>query len=317
MIEKYFQRQKSSLDNFFQKIDIQRVEEIVELFTACKGNILFTGVGKSGHIAEKIATTLLSTGTRALYLPPNNAMHGDVGIVQETDLVVLLSKSGESEELLQLLSAVKQRNVKTIVWTSNSESRLAKMCDVPCYLPLDEELCPFNLAPTTSALLQLLLGDVLAVSMMEKKKFTLSDYALNHPAGRIGRRITTRVSDVMLKGAELPVCKPSDKVRDILLELTSKRCGCVLIEEESTITGIFTDGDLRRALHKHGDKVLQLPIEKIMVKKFRAIEADKLIFEAVEEMERDREKRIMMLPVTKENKLVGLLHLHDILQSGL
>ncbi len=317
MIEKYFQKQQRSLNNFFQKIDIECVDKMATLFAACEGNLLFSGVGKSGHIAEKIATTLLSTGTRALYLPPNNAMHGDIGIVQEKDILVLLSKSGESEELLQLLSAAKQRNVKIIVWTSNSESRLAKACDLLCYLPLDGELCPFNLAPTTSSLLQLLLGDVLAVSLMEKKKFTLSDYALNHPAGRIGRRITTRVSEVMLKGTKLPLCKPTDKVREILLELTSKRCGCVLVEEEGKVTGIFTDGDLRRALHTYGDRVLQQPIEKIMVKKFRAIESDKLIFEAVEEMESDSEKRIMMLPVTKENKLVGLLHLHDILQAGL
>lgn len=317
MIEKYFQRQKSSLNHFFQNIDIQLVEEMVQMFAACKGNILFTGVGKSGHIAEKVATTLLSTGTRALYLPPNNAMHGDVGIVQKQDLVILLSKSGESDELLQLLSAVKQRDVKTVVWTSNKESRLAKACDLLCYLPLDKELCPFNLAPTTSALLQLLLGDVLAVSLMERKEFTLSDYALNHPAGRIGRRITTRVSDVMLQGEKLPICQPSDKVRDILLVLTSKRCGCVLIEDEGRLVGIFTDGDLRRAMQKEGDQVMRKPVSEFMVQSFRSIASDKLIIEAVEEMERDSEKRIMMLPVIRENKLVGLLHLHDILQSGL
>ncbi|MDX8430681.1 MAG: KpsF/GutQ family sugar-phosphate isomerase [Candidatus Algichlamydia australiensis] len=290
----------------------------MELFLACQGTLLFTGVGKSGHIAEKIATTILSTGTRALYLPPTNAMHGDVGIVQEKDLLIVLSKSGESEELINLLTAVKSRGIQTIVWTSNRESRLAKECDLLCYLPLDEELCPFNLAPTTSSLLQLLLGDALAVALMEEKKFTLSDYAMNHPAGRIGRRITTHVSDVMIQGERLPLCKPTDKVRDILLELSSKRCGCVLVaDEEEKITGIFTDGDLRRALQTYGDTILQAPVSEVMVKTFRSIAGDKLIVEAIEEMESDPQKRIMMLPVLKENKLVGLLHLHDVIQSGL
>ena len=318
MLKKYFHKQQSSLNYFFQNIDTQGVEEILELFLACQGTLLFTGVGKSGHIAEKIATTILSTGTRALYLPPMNAMHGDVGIVQKNDLLVVLSKSGESEELMHVLSAVKARGVKTIVWTSNKESRLARECDLLCYLPLDKELCPFNLAPTTSSLLQLLLGDVIAVALMEQKKFTLSDYAMNHPAGRIGRRITTHVSELMLKGEKLPLCKPTDKVRDILLELSSKRCGCVLItDDENTIAGIFTDGDLRRALQTRGDEILQLPITELMVKKFRTITVDKLIIEAVSEMERDPHKRIMMLPVLEENKLVGLLHIHDVIQSGL
>ncbi len=317
MIEKFFQRQQVSLEYFFQNIDHQCVEEMSTLFSNCQGTLLFTGVGKSGHIAEKIATTLLSTGTRALYLPPINAMHGDVGLVQKNDVLVLLSKSGESEELLLLLAAVKSRGIKTVLWTSNREGNVAKFCDFVCHLPLNEELCPFNLAPTTSSLLQLLLGDVLAVALMKKKNFTLSDYALNHPAGRIGKRITTRISDVMLKGEQLPVCNLRDKVRDVLIELTSKRCGCVLITESKELKGIFTDGDLRRALQTKGDQILQMPIQELMVKKFRAITADKLIAQALEEMERDPQKRIMMLPVVEEDQLVGLLHLHDVLQAGL
>ena len=314
MIENLFNEQRSLVNAFFDTVDLKQAQKVLDLCLECQGKIVFSGIGKSGIVAEKLATTLTSTGTPAVHLPPTNALHGDIGIMAPEDLLILLSKSGESDELLDLVPLAKQRRVKTMAWVSSPTSRLAKLCDVAMTLPLKKELCPFDLAPTTSSALQLIFGDILIVALMKTKKFSLDAYALNHPAGAIGKKATLVVQDLMLTGDALPTCKASDLLKDVLVELSQKRCGCVLIVDGSELLGIFTDGDLRRALQLT-ENALDLPMSELMQTRFLSVDPGTLAFDALKQME--GEKRIMMLPVLKDHQLVGLVHLHDILQQGL
>ena len=231
----------------------------------------------------------------------------------------MLSKSGESDELINLVPAIRNKGATLLGVVCNPHSRLASACHHVINLPFLRELCPFDMAPTMSTTAQLLFGDLLTIALMRQKNFSLDQYALNHPSGRIGKRITLRVKDVMLTGARIPLCHPQDKLSDVLLELSNKRCGCVLVvDEQKQMQGIFTDGDLRRSLQKRGATVLETPMHELMISHPRWIGPDVLAWEAMKLMEADPQKRIMMLPVLSENQQVlGLLHLHDIIQSGI
>lgn len=319
VLKELLQKEKNYLDYFFDKIDIDAAEKFLQILHACRGVVIFSGIGKSGLVAEKIAMTMTSTGSRALFLSPTNALHGDIGIVSENDIFVFLSKSGESEELLQLFPTLRNKGVKIVGIVSNRHSRLAKACDLFIDLPLQQELCPFDMAPTTSTVIQLIFGDLLAIALMQMKNITLDEYVQNHPAGRIGKRILLKVSDIMVKGIDLPLCKSHDKMVDILVELSNKRCGCVLVVDDSQmLQGIFTDGDLRRSLQKHGASSLNLPMEDVMTKTVRWIDPHTLAWEAMRLMEGDQKNAITVLPVLeKSKKLLGLIKLHDIVQSGL
>lgn len=313
------EEEKKHLDFFFTHLDLNESEEILKILADCKGVLFFTGVGKSGIIAEKIAMTMTSTGTRSLYISPTNALHGDIGIVSDKDIFIILSKSGESDELFSLIPFLRNRGVKLIAIVSNPQSRLAKACDHLLNLPLMRELCPFDLAPTTSTVIQMIFGDILAVALMKLKNFSLAQYAENHPAGRIGKRITMKVKDLMITQTGIPLCKGEDKLGDTLVELSNKRCGCVLIVDEmQTLKGIFTDGDLRRALEKHGAKTLDLNMHDLMSRTTRWISPDNLAWEAMQKMEADQKNAISVLPVLgEEKKVVGIIKLHDIIQSGI
>ncbi|MDE3056221.1 MAG: KpsF/GutQ family sugar-phosphate isomerase [Verrucomicrobiota bacterium] len=306
---------QSHLARFFSSFPTQAAERALEKAISCRGMIFCTGAGKSGHIAQKMAATLASTGTRAAFLSPTQAVHGDLGLVSESDLVFLLSKSGETAELLQLLPFLKARNVKTIAIVSAEHSRLAKETDLAIHLPVERELCPYNLAPTTSTIVQLIFSDCLAMALMAKKSFSLPDFAANHPGGLIGRKIGYRVSDLMLKGDALPLCRTSDKLLDLLHELSAKRCGCLLVQEQAKCLGIFSDGDLRRLLELQGSNALTLPMSKLMTPNPRSIGPNALAIEALHHMEEDRP--ITVLPVIQEGTLVGLIRLHDILRADL
>ena len=247
LIEELLEKQRQYISHYFNHIDIEEVERWVDACLQTKGLIIFTGVGKSGIIAEKIAMTLVSTGTKALYLPPTNFLHGDIGILSEKDLLVLISRSGETEELSNLVPFARKRNTRLVALVSNSESRLAKACDLCVHLPVERELCPFDLAPTTSTITQLLCGDLLTIALMRTKQFNLSAYVLNHPSGSIGKKMTVTVKDLLF--GETPLAKPQDLLIDMLVELSNKKCGALLIiDPDYKLLGIFTDGDLRRAL---------------------------------------------------------------------
>lgn len=319
MLKELIKKQQSYIDYFFQKVDLTQTQHLVDLIAQCTGTILLSGVGKSGIIAEKIAVTLTSTHTRSLFLSPTNALHGDIGIVQPNDLFILLSKSGESEELLHLVPFLRMRGVHIVAIVCNPSSRLAKECDTMVVLPLEKELCLFDLVPTTSTAIQMIFGDLLVVALMEQKQFSMDQYALNHPAGRIGKRLKTKVSDLMLRDNQIPVCKAEDRIIDILVELSNKRCGCILIvDEQNQLSGIFTDGDLRRALQSHGSDALDILVGKVMTTTPRWINADELAWKAVQHMESDPQKPITVLPVLDESKRVlGVIKMHDIVQSGI
>ncbi len=319
MLKELLAEEKKSLDHFFDLIDLDEAEKLVSLLLECKGVVVFTGVGKSGFVAKKIAVTMASTGSKALYLSPTNALHGDIGMVHKGDIFVVLSKSGESDELLGLIPAIRNKGVKLIAIVSNAESRLAKAADLVMLLPLRKELCPFDLVPTTSTTIQMIFGDLLAISIMSRKEFSLDQYALNHPAGRIGKRITMRVRDIMLTDPHIPFCDPSAKLGDILVELSNKKCGCVVVANEARkLQGIFTDGDLRRALQNHGSQALEKSIEQLMTPSARFVSPDILAWDAMRLMEEDQKRPVSVLPVLSEDStIVGLIKMHDIVQSGL
>lgn len=319
MLQELLQKKRQYLNHFFETLDLNAANEILETLAKCTGTIFVTGIGKSGIVAKKIAMTMISTGTRAIYLSAEEAMHGDLGLVSENDVILLLSKSGESEELLRLIPFLRNKKAKLIAVVSNHKSRLSQFSDFTITLPLEKELCPFGLAPTTSTVIQLIFGDLLAVALMRLKNFSIDQYALNHPSGSIGKRITLKVKDLMLTGNKIPKCDSHVKLMDVLVELSNKQCGCILIvDDEGKLNGIFTDGDLRRALQKGGGKVLESTIGESMTKSPRWIHQDLLAYDALQFMEADPKHPITVLPVLDaHNKVVGIIKLHDILQSGL
>lgn len=318
MIKELIEKEKEVLEYFFKHLDLPSFEKIFEELLQCKGMIICTGIGKSGLVAKKIAATMTSTNTRALFLSAVDALHGDIGIASSGDVCLLFSKSGETEELLCLMPALRNKNVKTIAVVSNSASRLAKLTDIVINLPVKEELCPYNIAPTTSTLVQLIFGDILAIALMSKRNFSLDDFALNHPAGHIGKRTTLKVKDLMIQGSHIPLAYPDQNLMDILVELSNKRCGCVLIpDKEGKLLGIFTDGDLRRALQNKGALAMNQTMNDLMTKNPRKIESENLVIESIKIMEGLERKEVSVLPVVdNQNKIVGLIKLHDIIQAG-
>lgn len=318
MLRELFEEHRTLLNRFFDRIDSSQVERVLEKILRCKGVVLLTGVGKSGYIAQKIATTFSSTGTRALFLSPADALHGDIGFVSQEDLFLFFSKSGESEELLGLLPHVKKRGSCIIGCVSEPDSRLAQSADLTVVLPIDKELCPHDLAPTTSTAAQLIFGDCLAVGLMRAKRFSRSDFVANHPAGFLGKKMTLTVSDLMLQGKEIPLARPHQTLLETLHELSVKRSGCLLVvDEEMQLLGIFTDGDLRRTIESMGPGFLQCQLGSIMTRSPQKVGPEVLAFDAMRQMEADPNRPITVLPVVRGEQVVGLLRMHDILQAGL
>lgn len=318
MLKELFTKQRAYLNTFYDELSLETCEEFLEKILACNGTLFFTGVGKSGYIAQKIAATLLSTGTKASFLAPIDALHGDLGMVTQADLLIILSKSGESDELLELLPFIRNRGALLLAVTSNSHSRLAVGADYAVTLPCPSELCPFDLAPTISTEVQLLFGDALAMAVMQAKGFSLDQYAANHPGGRIGRRLSLKVHQIMLDKERTPLCSPEDRLEEVLVDFTSKRCGClIVIDANKRLKGIFTDGDLRRALQARGDRVLQEKIGTLMTHAPKAIDSDSLAWEAMKLMESDQKHPVMVLPVVEREEVVGIIKMHDLIQAGL
>lgn len=318
-IKDFLDNQKQSLDYFFEHVEIEQIRLCVERLAKVKGTLFLTGVGKSGFIAQKITASLVSIGIKAHFLSPVDALHGDMGILDATDEVLIFSKSGESEELLNLIPFLRNKNVSITAIVCKEKNRLVLASNFSIYLPLDKELCPYDMIPTTSTELQLLFGDLLVVLLMEYKKTSLQTFAKNHPAGKLGKQLSIRVDDLMLKKKQLPLCHPNNTLMEILKELSEKKCGCILgVDENQILQGIFTDGDLRRALEKHGPNVFDLKMEDLLLKNPRTIEASQLACEAMQLMEADQNRPIMVLPVVdEEGKIQGLIKMHDILQAGL
>eukprot|EP00250_Pteridium_aquilinum_P002152 c12354_g1_i1 orf=111-1163(+) len=313
-----FSEQQKFLQFFFTHLDYAQVHAFTLLCFHARGSIFFSGVGKSGFIAQKISQTLVSTGTKAAFLNPTDALHGDIGIVGPHDVVVLLSKSGATEELLRLVPCARAKGAYLVGVTCLKTSSLGKVCNMHVYLPLERELCPFDLAPVTSTTIQMLFGDTVAIALMQAKNLTKEQYALNHPAGRIGKRLILKVQDVMKKENEVPICKENDLIMEQLVELTSKGCGClIVVDDVHRLLGTFTDGDLRRTLKAYGEKIFHLTIGKICNRSPRSIGPDAMAVDAMEKME-GPPSPVTFLPVINcEGVVIGIVTLHDLISSGL
>ncbi|WP_133650075.1 arabinose 5-phosphate isomerase KdsD [Paraburkholderia flava] len=284
--------------------------EAIDFILGCRGRVVVSGIGKSGHIARKLAATFASTGTPAFFVHPAEASHGDLGMVTADDVFVAMSNSGESEELVAILPLIKRLGAKLISITGRPQSSLAKLADVHLNAGVSKEACPMNLAPTASTTAALALGDALAVAVLDARGFGADDFARSHPGGALGRRLLTYVRDVMRTDDQVPKVTGSATVRDALFQLTAKRMGMTaIVDEQNRVEGIFTDGDLRRVLEKAGD-FRDLPIASVMTRGPRTIGPDHLAVEAVELMERHRINQ--MLVVDDAGTLIGALNMHDL-----
>jgi arabinose-5-phosphate isomerase len=292
-------------------------EDAVTLLAGCTGQIIVTGVGKSGIIANKIAATLRSTGTPAVFLHAGEALHGDIGLVQASDLVLAVGKSGETSELNMLLRVLKKNGAKIISITSNDSSSMAKLSDIVLGLQISREACPLNLAPTASTTAALAIGDAIAVTLMKLKNISETDFARRHPGGQIGRRLLLTVDDVMRKNEQNPVIRADRTIKEMLVEITSFRVGAIsVISEAGELLGLVTDYDIRKALES-GRDLLSLKIPDIMNPAPDVVFNDDKAVDALEKM-KSRNKPTAVIPVLdRNNKVVGMIHLHDLISAGL
>lgn len=308
------EQEARAIHRMAERLD-ERFSAAVELLASCPGKIIISGMGKSGIIAQKIAATMSSTGSTALFLHPADAAHGDLGIVSHDDIVLCLSKSGTTEELNFIIPALRHIGAKIIAMTGNQRSFLALNADITLDTGIEKEACPYDLAPTTSTTAMLAMGDALAIVLMEQKKFTQRDFALTHPKGSLGRRLTVQVSDIMAKGNAVPLVAESASVTDLILEMTSKRYGVSgVVNSEGTLCGIFTDGDLRR-LVQSGREFLSLSAGSVMTAEPKTVTPCTMAKECLNILETWRITQLLVCDASQ--RPVGMVHIHDLMTLGL
>ena len=292
-------------------------EEAVRLLFSCKGKVVVTGVGKSGIIGQKIAATMVSTGTPAMFLHSADGMHGDVGIIQKDDVVLAIGKSGESEELGSILPVARKIGAKVISITARLKSTMVRNSDLILHTPIEEEACPFNMAPTTSTTAALVVGDALAMALMKLRNFQPKEFAVNHPGGQLGKRLLLTVGDLMRAGEDNPVIHVSADAKTMLSEITRKRAGAVsVVDNAGALVGLVTDYDVRKILER-GDDPFSITVNEIMNPSPDFVFEDENAYYVLEKMEK-RDKPISLLPVlTREQQVVGMIHLHDLIVCGL
>jgi len=292
----------------------QNFDEVCQILKNCMGKVILIGMGKSGHIAKKISSTLASTGTPSFYIHPAEAGHGDLGMISHDDVVIMISYSGESDEIISLLPGIKRMNVPIISMTGNANSLIASSSDFHLDISVDNEACPNNLAPTSSTTATLVMGDAIAVSLMSLNNFTSDDFAMSHPSGSLGRRLLTLVSSIMKSGKDIPKVTKEMLLIDSLLVMSEKALGMVLIAENEKLMGIFTDGDLRRALESNVD-FQKLTIQDVMTKDCKSIEPQEPALIAMQLMEK---YSLNSLPVVdSSNNIVGAINMHTLIQAKL
>jgi arabinose-5-phosphate isomerase len=292
----------------------------VEVLAHCSGKVVVTGMGKSGLICRKISATLASTGTPSFFLHSADALHGDVGMIMKDDVILAVSNSGETDEILKILPHFKFLELKLVVMTGNTDSTLAKAADVVLDVGVKEEACPLGLAPTASTTAALATGDALAIVLLEHKGFKEEDFALRHPGGILGRRLLLRVEDLMHRDRELPIIRSDTAIKEALFEITDKRLGVTgVIDQQEKLVGIITDGDVRRGLQTHGTEIFSKTAQQVMTAAPRTISKDALASEALARMEQNRPRPITSLFVldVASEKPIGIIHLHDIFKAGL
>ena len=295
-----------------QKID-ERFDKACHLLLECKGRIVVTGMGKSGHIANKLAATFSSTGSPAFFMHPGEASHGDLGMITRQDIVVAISHSGNTAEIVTLLPILKRLEVPLITLTGNMESVLAKTADVNLDVSIEHEACPLGLAPTTSTTVSLVMGDALAIALLQARGFSAEDFALSHPGGMLGKRLLLHIDELYHHGSELPIVNERATIREALIEVTEKKLGmtCV-VNNQGYLVGVYTDGDVRRTLNRQCD-FDTTPLKEVMTKNCRTIKKGMLAAEAVAIMQKHS---ITALVVVDNNKPYAVLHLHDLLKAG-
>ena len=306
-----------AVKNLIDRVDDEFVAAVEEILK-CKGRVIVTGMGKSGHVGRKIAATLASTGTPSFFLHPAEAYHGDLGMITENDIVIAISNSGESSEIVNILPVIRRIGAKIIAMSGRKKSSLGKNSDYFINIGVEREACILGLAPTSSTTATLAMGDAIAMALMDEKKFTSQNYALFHPGGALGRKLLLTVGDVMHKDEENPLVKLGATAKDALFEMTAKGLGAVsVVDDSGKFVGIVTDGIIRRALEKDKNFIDE-PVENIMFRDALIIDANKLAAEALSVMDKHKPRPVTVLPVVDGDKnVVGIIHLTDLLRQGI
>jgi arabinose-5-phosphate isomerase len=290
-------------------------EKAVEMIYACKGKVIITGMGKSGLVARKIVATMNSTGTAAIFLHPSDAVHGDLGMVRKEDVVICISKSGDTEEISDILPLLRRIGVKIIAMVGSINSHLGKHSDLVLDISVKEEACPHDLAPTASTTATLVMGDALAVALLEKKNFTKEDFAMFHPGGNLGKQLLLMIEEIMVSGEAVPIVREDVSLSDAIYEMTSKRLGATcVVDDKGFLTGVITDGDLRRLLGRMTN-VADVKAKEAMTRNPKTIRNDVLAVVALEDMEQYNITQLIV--VNEEHRPVGMIHLHDLVKAGL
>jgi arabinose-5-phosphate isomerase len=313
--KRVFNDEITSLQTLSHKLD-KSFDDACDLLLQCKGKVVVCGMGKSGHIGNKIAATLASTGTSSFFMHPGEANHGDLGMLSEGDVLIGISNSGETSELIGLLPVVKRLNVPIIAITNKLNSSLAKLADVSLNIHVESEACSLGLAPTTSTTATLVLGDALAIALLEAKGFTSDDFALSHPGGSLGKRLLLTVSDIMVAGQSIPLVSLTNSVTQALFEISEKGLGMTgIVNEAQELVGVFTDGDLRRSLDRKID-IHTAQVNEVMTKNCITISADKLAVDALNLMQARKVNALLVTANNESKQAIGALKMHDLLKAG-
>jgi len=303
-----------SVANLKDRVD-ENFAKAVEIIYDSRGRVVLTGMGKSGLIARKIVATMNSTGTAAIFLHPTDALHGDLGMVRSEDVVIIISKSGSTEELSRLVPMFKRLGVKIITLSGNKKSELSYESDIFLDISVKEEACPHDLAPTSSTTAALVMGDALSVALLEKRNFTVEDFAFLHPGGSLGKRLSLKIKEIMIAGDGVPIVHENTPLRDVIFEMTSKRLGTTsVVNKNNVLVGIITDGDLRRLLEKSVE-INSLTAEDIMTKNPKHLEPEYLASFALQQMENYNITTLMI--INEKKNPIGIVHLHDLIKLGL
>ena len=308
--KKTFKIESESLKALSSQLN-RSFNDLCNAVIGCKGKFIIMGVGKSGHIAQKISATLSSTGTVSIFIHPTEAAHGDMGLITKKDIVFLISNSGETDEIINILPSLKRHALRISSLTSSKNSTISRFSDISIILKSKKEACPLNLAPTTSTTNSLAFGDALAIALLESRGFTKSDFAYSHPAGKLGKKLITKVKDLMHKGSLVPKVNQNTLLRDALIEISNKNFGITLVTKNKKVIGIFTDGDLRRCLNKQLD-INKMKIGEVMTKKFKTIDQESLAVDAAKVMEKNK---IFTLVVKDKDKNIGIINMHDLIEA--
>ena len=291
-------------------------EDLCSNILNARGKLILMGIGKSGHIAQKISATLSSTGTASFFIHPTEAAHGDLGMVDKEDSILILSNSGETKEIIEILPALKRSTANIFTLTNNNQSTIAKAGTINLMIKADEEACPLDLAPTSSTTIALVFGDALAIALLEARGFSKDDFAKSHPAGQLGKKLTTLVQDLAVMNEKAPMVDQTTSLKEALMVVTEKKLGLTLVLNKKKIVGVFTDGDLRRCLNDEVD-INNTPIKDVMTIKFKSIDSNALAIDAAEIMEKNKIFSLVVNSSTHKEDTIGIITMHQLLEAGI